>query len=143
LATTLASALMFGIGGCGKVKKTNVSGKVTYRGKPLPSGTIIFESTDPKGGSGSATIANGEYATDNAPLGDVKVYIQLPPPLPAGVGTPKDGKATPPPPGAGSPKPVPKDWITTINLRYGSPRLSPLKANLKDGKNPNTNFELK
>ncbi|MFL5241216.1 MAG: carboxypeptidase-like regulatory domain-containing protein [Gemmataceae bacterium] len=64
--------------GCGAGAKTvNVSGKVTYQGKPLPGGKITFY---PKEGGklnpASADIQeDGTYACNDAPSGDVKVTV--------------------------------------------------------------------
>jgi hypothetical protein len=60
--------------GCGRdVPQAEVSGTVTYRGKPLPGGVVTFI-TD-RGLSGTATIgADGGYRL-LAPVGDVKVSV--------------------------------------------------------------------
>src|SRR5262245_41062012 len=72
------SLLMIGIGGCGS--KGTLSGKVTYKGNPLPQGTrIIFLNvqtdrpamTEIKGDDGA-------YICEAVPLGEAQVGIQPP-----------------------------------------------------------------
>jgi hypothetical protein len=44
--------------------ENRISGKVTFKGKPIPSGRIMFAPKDGKGGqAGFANIVNGEYDT--------------------------------------------------------------------------------
>ena len=53
--------------GCGNEKTYRVSGKVTFKGQPVPEGRIFFmpdPSKGNKGPSGSAEIKNGRYDTD-------------------------------------------------------------------------------
>ncbi|WP_439629789.1 hypothetical protein [Gemmata sp.] len=53
--------------GCDGTGRRELSGTVTYDGKPLPSGTILFEPDATKGNDGppgSATVTNGQYRTD-------------------------------------------------------------------------------
>ncbi len=56
-------ALVFA--GCGSAetgpKRYQVAGKVSFDGKPIPAGTIYFETQN--GPAGSAQITNGEYDT--------------------------------------------------------------------------------
>lgn len=50
--------------GCGSKKPHQVSGKVVFKGEPLPAGVIWFD-PDPKNDApqGYAIIKNGEYST--------------------------------------------------------------------------------
>lgn len=54
--------------GCGADTggRIGVSGKVTFQGKPLASGTIEFSPTDGKGSPSGSTIADGEYSVPAA-----------------------------------------------------------------------------
>lgn len=69
--------------GCGGGKTVRVSGKVTFGGKPVPSGKIYFMADGSKGNTGAtgfADIVNGEYDTSadggsGATPGPVKVVI--------------------------------------------------------------------
>lgn len=61
--------------GCARpgVSQAEVSGRVTYRGKPLPGGLVTFISA--RGLSGTAVIAaDGSYQV-LVPVGDVKVSV--------------------------------------------------------------------
>jgi len=61
--------------GCGRssVEQAEVSGKVLYRGKPLPGGVVTFLSS--KGFSGTAAVgADGSYRL-RAPVGSVKISV--------------------------------------------------------------------
>ena len=62
-----------GCGGSG-VERTALSGKVTFKGKPVPSGLIYFTPDTSRGNSGPqgfAEITEGKYSTDNLGLGAV------------------------------------------------------------------------
>jgi hypothetical protein len=65
--------------GCGR-GKGSVSGKVTYQGKPLTSGVVIF--IDDKGRPSSpATIGkDGNYLAPRVSTGAMKVAVDNPPP---------------------------------------------------------------
>jgi hypothetical protein len=56
--------------------KGTVSGKVTYQGKPVPAGTIIF--VPQAGGGFSANIRDGEYKIEHLPEGPVKIAVSTP-----------------------------------------------------------------
>jgi hypothetical protein len=63
--------------GCGGSKRSvehvNVTGKVTYNGKPVTGGQIMFVSKDGFASTGRID-ENGNY-TINAPLGEVKITV--------------------------------------------------------------------
>ncbi len=83
-----ASAILFllllmPLVGCGRSKGT-LSGKVTYRGAPLPGGTITIV---PEKGNAAQTMSgkiesNGTYSVANVPAGAVKVSIRVSEPTP-------------------------------------------------------------
>jgi hypothetical protein len=70
-------ALMLAVAaGCGG-GRGSVSGKVLFKDKPLPGGTVIF--IHPSKGSFTATIQpDGGYKVDNVPGGTMKVAISGP-----------------------------------------------------------------
>jgi hypothetical protein len=76
----LTVALLLGCGGGGEAARTQVSGKVTYKGGPLPQGEISFI-PDPAAKdavTGTTPIKDGAYDTrqGSAPSpGPVTVYI--------------------------------------------------------------------
>ena len=56
------------LGGCGGEQRYHLSGNVTYKGAPIPSGYLIFEPDTTKGnsgGPGTCKIENGKYNTRN------------------------------------------------------------------------------
>lgn len=69
---TAASALLLATGGCEVGERQyHVSGAITYQGKPVPAGTIVFEpdaSKSNQGAAGYAKIKEGRYDT-RAPEG--------------------------------------------------------------------------
>jgi hypothetical protein len=75
LSLSVASALLFVVG-CGKggPARIDVKGTVTYHGKPVPAGQIVFDPDSKRGNqgpTGSARIQNGHFDTrdkGNAPI---------------------------------------------------------------------------
>ncbi len=61
--------------GCGASgpKTAEVSGEVTYKGKPVPLGTIAFLSDS--GAVDSSEIRDGKYTLHRAPQGAVKITV--------------------------------------------------------------------
>lgn len=99
----IAFGLMFFVAGllaasgCGKsdVDRHNLSGQVTFRGKPVPVGLIVFEpdvSKGNRGPQGYAEIFNGRYETDKlgkgAVIGALSVEITGFPPGDGSEGSP-------------------------------------------------------
>lgn len=64
----ITAVLATWVAGCGPRRPTRyqVTGSVTYAGKPVPHGMVSFQpdlATNPKGLQGMATIADGRYVT--------------------------------------------------------------------------------
>jgi hypothetical protein len=61
----VGATLVISVGGCGSADKTyDLSGTVTFQGKPVPAGSILFEpAAGNKGPSGYAKIKDGRYDT--------------------------------------------------------------------------------
>jgi hypothetical protein len=75
LALLAAAPLLAGCAGQGQV-----SGKVQYKGKPLPAGTITF--FDRKNNAVSSAIGpDGGYAVEKVAAGPVKVSVVTPMPI--------------------------------------------------------------
>lgn len=112
----LAGVMLSGCGGSGK-PEGSVSGKVTYNGNPVTSGTVNFLS--PAGVGAQATINNGAYQV-NGPLatGEYSVYVAPPLPMPQPPGT----KLAPPP-------------KFDVPAKYQDVKLSGLKVTVKVGRN--------
>lgn len=66
-ATTIVLPLILCTGGCGGSSKVEVSGKVTFQGKPVEMGEISFVPAGGEGPPDGAVIENGEYHTEAAP----------------------------------------------------------------------------
>lgn len=71
----LASLLgLLGLSACGGPKTNEVSGKVLYKGQPLPRGDISFFSPDGKR-VGTSPIFEGNYDVKDAPVGMDSVTV--------------------------------------------------------------------
>ena len=71
------SLIVASLAGCGKngVERVTISGKVTFRGQPVPSGIISFTPDAKKGNRGPqgvAKIADGHYTTNDHGKGSVR-----------------------------------------------------------------------
>ena len=79
LILPITIAVVFAASGCSGGGSTEVSGKVTLQGKPLPEGSIRFVPTvGTKGRPGSAVVTNGTYTIplkDGMVPGKYKVEI--------------------------------------------------------------------
>lgn len=72
VAVALVSAA--GCGGNGDPRQNNLSGNVTFGGKPIPAGSIVFEPDASKGNTGPqglADIRDGKYDTSATGKGTV------------------------------------------------------------------------
>ena len=116
-----AMALLLFVAGCGK-HTGDVSGSVSYRGEPVPSGNVTFFDKSNQV-VGTSAIAAGKYRIRQAPVGAVTITVtSAPPPT-------KVKKGQPPPD---------KDAAAaaenaTIPSMYGSPEKSGLTYQVKPG----------
>jgi len=78
--------------GCGPDFKSRgvVKGKVTFGGKNLTAGNIMFHRADKVTSSGTID-KDGNYVMNDAPVGDVKITIVVPKMPPGGLGKAKGG----------------------------------------------------
>lgn len=127
---TLTSSILVGCGASGPAKGS-VSGKVTYKGQPVPKGTVTFVAVDAKGRNATGAInPDGSFTLqtenpgDGAILGDYKVTIS------ARDDVVLDYTPT---------KPVPPKMLAPA--KYESPESSGLTATVKSGSNT-FNWEL-
>jgi hypothetical protein len=140
----LASACL---SGCGK-RQATVTGKVTFNGQHLTAGTVAFVGS---GRTGSGTIkSDGTYAVMDAPIGEVTITVQTPPPPQGGMGGMMGGKTKRPP---GVPE-MPKEMrppgdegdkdvrIVPAPEKYNTVEKSPLKYTVQPG-SQDYNIELK
>jgi len=73
-ATVLAISLAASLAGCGGERVYNISGTITFQGKPVPTGHIVFEPDGSAGNSGPAAFAkikDGHYDTRSEGRGTV------------------------------------------------------------------------
>jgi hypothetical protein len=119
----LALTALYGCGG-GDSTKATVSGKVTYKGAPVPSGTITLY---PASGPEYPIILrpDGTFNTSDVPVGPMGVGISTPPAMamPAGTDQSAMGKVVP------------------IPAKYKDPKTSGLTWDVTGGKQ-SKNFEL-
>src|SRR5579885_2757594 len=93
--------------GCG-ARSGNVSGTVTYHGKPVADGTITFYDAGQRAWS-SSTDGDGKYTVSKVPVGPARIVVMTPLPIefkgmggrPAG---PAVAKTPPLPPKYGDPQ---------------------------------------
>ena len=119
-----AAALIQACTGCGPEpyvdpNRTMVSGSVTFDGKPLPAGTISFDSTETGIGTAISISEGGRYSTNRVPLGPNIITIETESLL------------------FGSPH-----LHTKIPAKYADPTKSGLTVDIKPGENEDVNFAL-
>jgi hypothetical protein len=129
LALSLALAILAGCSKSGGLKTAPVAGKVTFKGKPVPNGTVMFVPGEGPAATGEidkdgnyrlSTYGNG----DGAVLGNHKVSITAL----AEIGTALPEQRNPTPP-------------SLLPAKYLSHETSGLTIEVKDGNN-DVNFEL-
>ncbi len=72
-AFVVAAGLVVGCGG--GVPEAEVSGTISYDGKPIEDGAITFFPTDGKGSTGGGTIKDGKYSATKVAVGKTKGVI--------------------------------------------------------------------
>jgi len=111
----LVTFLCFAVAGCSGDARAKVKGRVKYVDKYLTAGKVGF--IGEKGLIGVATISpEGNYEMNDAPVGPVKITVQVPN-IPAG-GGPKPPPGVPAPQGGAAVKVIP------IPPKYATPETS-------------------
>ena len=64
---SLTLAVLHGCGGSDEIEKFQVTGTVTYQGKPIEKGSITFDPADNQGISAMGGIENGQYTAEVPP----------------------------------------------------------------------------
>jgi hypothetical protein len=126
----LTAGLAFAAGGCGP-RTADLTGKVTFDGKPVVFGNVVLIGADGATRYGPLQ-PDGSYRVDKVPVGPAKVMVSSPPP--PGAGPPQEMTAIDREKAAGAP-PVPvdqtlaKNWFP-IPSKYGNPAESGLTVNV-------------
>jgi hypothetical protein len=108
--------------------KGNVSGKVSYQGKPLVFGTVLFEGSD--GHQRQANIQpDGSYSISGLAVGQAKAAVSSLNPKSSDF-TPMQREGAKPPP----PRPEVQGWFP-IPEKYDAPHTSGLTYPIKRGEN--------
>jgi hypothetical protein len=115
----LLALMSFGLCGCGS-KKGSVSGKVTYQGKLLSTGMVIFVDKDGFVSPPAGIEVDGTYSANNVPVGPVTVCVEVLPILGGDTG--------------GDPK-QPRPRYVPIPEKYKDAKQSDLKFDVKPGAN--------
>ncbi len=119
--------------GCGRTG--DVSGQVSFKGKPLVCGTVQFEASDKTFKQGIIN-RDGSYSIDGVPVGEAKVAVNSPNPK-SGDFQPLQREGRPPPP----PRPEIPGWFP-IPAEYQDLSKPRLTYTIKSGDNT-INIELK
>jgi hypothetical protein len=128
LLLLLAGALS----GCGRSRPSGtVTGKVSYKGQTVPSGTVAFFGAADQ--VASAPIGpDGIYTATDVPLGQVKVTVNTPRPV---AELKKAAKQMKKRFGKGNDFPESTDSVS-VPEKYGDPTKSPLGFTVKEGTQP-------
>src|SRR5262249_16649633 len=102
----------------------NISGTITYQGKPLPTGTIVFYDAANRAPSAGIKAA-GENTVSHVRAGTAKIAIVMPLDIPfkGGLGGAGDGKKSEP------------SKVPTLPAKYADPEKSGLTLAVKSGSN--------
>jgi len=68
--------LALAIPACTGEKLATVSGKVTFKDKPLPGGTVLFVTEDKSKSESAQVDSEGNYSASNVPYGKLHVGVQ-------------------------------------------------------------------
>jgi hypothetical protein len=71
-------AILICLGCGGKGPTGDISGKVTYLDKPLPSGSVTFLDAGGKAVGSSPISSDGSYSAGGVPVGPVKILVTTP-----------------------------------------------------------------
>jgi len=128
LAAATVFALTF-LAGCTGGGAASVTGKVTYRGKPLTTGTVYLAGPDGVQAA-SAINPDGTYQMFAVAAGPVKIGVISLKPQPVRGRPAKQAAGAPPP----APPPDVTGWVE-IPEKHADPLTSGLTTDLKSGAN--------
>lgn len=121
----LASLLLFPLAGCGDPPTGAVTGAVTFQGKPVESGNVIFENGEQGIFKAAELTTGGEYRLEGLPLVEYKVSVRPPDPELPNENSGFDGR-----------KPLPKANVAPpkdIPAPYHSSQTTPLRHTVAKG----------
>ena len=141
LLSSAAAALLLGLAGCTGTPTGSVSGKVTYQGKAVRHGTVMFVGSNSLAAYG-AIGDDGQYSIPKVAAGPAKITVSSPDPKGGGGRARKGDKDAPDVPIRGEEvRAEVKGWFPLPD-EYGDLSRSKLTFEVKPG--PNThNIELK
>jgi hypothetical protein len=122
--------------GCGGPRVGSIAGTVTYQGRPLPTGRVMFHWPNDTEVRSSRIAADGTYRLEAVPVGSVTITVEAVKPVARGVigaqfsrelGFGSSGPTTPPPAADDS------DFVA-IPDRYREPGRSGLAYEVKGGR---------
>ena len=120
---------VLGLGGCGD-GKASVSGKVTYKNRPVVTGTVIVAGSD--GVQVAGVISpDGTYAVEGVKAGAVRIGVFSPNPSASRNGG-RGGAVTSRLNRGTEQKADPRDWVP-LPPRYAEPDTSGLTTTLRSG----------
>jgi hypothetical protein len=122
---------MLAAAGCGP-GSADVTGTVTFKGKPVVCGTVVVFGSDGLPRSGTIN-PDGTFRVEGIRVGPARVAVTSPPPPGAGPARPKsrggregdDGDKIPPPQAPPADPQVVKNWVA-LPEKYGDPTRSGL-----------------
>ena len=130
LTALIAGAISSGCSRPPENPSGKVSGTITFQGKPITQGTVLFELKGGGAGGAAALDLEGKFSlVDALPVGSYVIAVAPPLPNPDDVAKPGFGSA-----------PVVK---TEIPQKYRSPTTSDLSTEIKEGENPPLTLDLK
>jgi hypothetical protein len=123
--------LLVGLGGCGKT--ATVTGNVTYQGRPVAYGSVIFLNADKTARSGVIAM-DGSYRVEGVLPGTATIGVISRDPA-RGRSAVRGRKSTSPVPTAGTAPSVPATGWFPLPSRFESPASSGLRCEVNPGPN--------
>jgi hypothetical protein len=129
IAAILLLVLLVGAGGCGKT--ATVTGNVTYQGRPVTYGSVIFLNAD-KTARSCAIATDGSYRVEGVLPGTVSIAVISRDPA-KGRSAVRGRKSTSPAKTAGASPSVPATGWFPLPSRFESPASSGLSCDVSSG----------
>ncbi len=124
--------LVLPLAACGGKKTGVVTGKVTFKEKPLNAGSVVFYGEDGRVDSGNID-SDGSYRINRAPVGNVTVTVTVPPDVAARPPTKAPGDRARPHPGDKEKPPPSEVKAVQIPKKYSDKKSSGLLFTVTTG----------